>query len=136
MTLNISVNDFVNWMPRVLGGALSAPNIPLAEAIPYFGMMMRQDGGASICFNFKEVKVIRCRIEGRGMSFGQNAEPAMMVMTLEFMGIDVTYPATWPTPPVLGSADQLDQPLQLADTDGAITVGGSAREIDFFRLDI
>ena len=129
--MNVCPSYFANLLPRMIGpldtGVYQPTGCPTA-----FGILIERDNGV---FTYSDCYVASWELSATEPSLQDNGEPEMLVLRLDLIAkLEELDGDTWPDPePALGTADGYTNYI-LSDSTGAVTLAGSARPIQRFRL--
>lgn len=119
--------DLDNWLPRILGGTATGDTFPLAESLPWFGVMFNRVTGT---FVYEGCHVNRA--VWRGTAGPADGEPELIEQILEIYCLDEDATATYPsTPPTLSQGTNR-KPYIMGD--GTLTIDGTTYNFQEFVL--
>lgn len=123
----VSAADFANLLP-ILGFNNESPSgtFNQTNAVPYFGVLVDTDYST---MEFKDCMVNRWVLRGRAPSMGESGQPDLLLLQMEVYASDDADGTALPSsPPALTSQGFY------VFSDLALTLGGSARDVQEFML--
>ena len=133
--LNPSPQYMANWLPRMIGPLDVATYKPTA-CLEQFGIMLQRD--LEYEFELTDCRVARWVLEGKRLGSIRQAEPNFLILRLDILGLTEVWDAVddWPSPePSLGTTDPYT-PYLFEHSDSGITLAGSTRAVEWFRLTV
>lgn len=130
LTMLISPGDFVTLLPKMIGDSVVTTTYSMADAIPYFGMLVDLDYNT---IEYKDCKIDRWVLRSRAPEFKEEGEPDMLYLSLSIIGSDEAVGTTFPAA-LTGTAATKDAPYTFADSTGQVTIVGTVRPIEEFVL--
>lgn len=95
IVLQMTPASLVNWLPRIMGGAVAGDVYSLGSVFPTFDILIDRENGV---FHYTDCVITKAVIRGKNES-GQNPQQEEFVeLILYVFGIDETYATAWPAP--------------------------------------
>lgn len=86
--------QLTQWLPRIFGGAVSGTNIPLADVLPTFDLLIFRDNGI---FQYTDCVVAQAMIRGRTSNGGKSL--SFLEMIINIIGKEEQIDqVSWPSP--------------------------------------
>lgn len=129
VAMQVSPKELTAWLPRIFGGAISGTDVPLADTLPEFDLLIDRE---SDIYKYVDCQVVNAIIRGSSSEGGEKEDLIELIMTI--VGKSETNGQSWSGSIPALTVDANDAPYGF--WEGVLTVDSAALPMDQFVLSV